>query len=221
MSVHHLKLSLHKTQQLFPPGKSSPFRDLSINIKNSVVSLAQTVRNPGGTLDDQRSFAANTAATTHSCKFVHHNIRKIRLFLGQKETQVLFQAVGISRRAMGTALPGRSQGVSRPKWETLSFQHVLSAAWSPPNWTSQWRPSRIHQDVSPIHCHLTHTLEQDHKIHELFCLVQWPSPNPEVGSMWALFYGRVDFEVLIIIPVASLSSTNDSAFSVSEPIPGI
>ncbi len=56
----------------------------SITTENSVVSPARTAGNQVVTLDDQLSFAANTAGTTCSCRFIIHNIRKICSFLTQK-----------------------------------------------------------------------------------------------------------------------------------------
>ena len=46
-------------------------------------------------LDSQLSLTANTTATTRSCRFMLHNIRRIRL-LTEKGTQVLVQALVIS-----------------------------------------------------------------------------------------------------------------------------
>ena len=66
--THHLKLILDKTEMLFLPGMASPIHDLSINIENSLVCAAQTVRNLGVTLADQLSLAANIAVTTRSCR---------------------------------------------------------------------------------------------------------------------------------------------------------
>ena len=97
MSTNHLKLNLDKTELLFLPGKGSPTQDLTITIDNSVVVPTQTARNLGVTLDDQLSFTANIAATTRSCRYMLHNIRRIRPLLTQKAAQVLVQALVISR----------------------------------------------------------------------------------------------------------------------------
>ncbi len=64
MPAHHLK----------------PDLDSVLLFQNSVVSPARTAWNLGVTLDDQLSFTANIAATTCSCRFILHNIRRICLF---------------------------------------------------------------------------------------------------------------------------------------------
>ncbi len=85
-------MSSLQSEPLFLPGKKT-VHDLSIIIENFVVYLAQTARNLDVTLDDQQSFAANTAATARSCRFILHNIRRIHLFLTQEAAQVLVQVL--------------------------------------------------------------------------------------------------------------------------------
>ncbi|KAK5920741.1 hypothetical protein CgunFtcFv8_024517 [Champsocephalus gunnari] len=97
MSAHQLKLNLDKTELLFLPGKDCPTLDLTINIGTSIVSPTQTARNLGVILDNKRSFTASIAATTRCCRYTLYNIRRIRPQLSQKATQVLVQALVISR----------------------------------------------------------------------------------------------------------------------------
>ncbi|XP_058477750.1 uncharacterized protein LOC131448934, partial [Solea solea] len=97
MSDHHLKLNLDKTEFLFLPGKGSPTTDLTITLDNSVVTPSHTAKNLGVTLDDHLSLTANIAATARSCRYMLHNIRRIRPLLTQKAPQVLVQALVISR----------------------------------------------------------------------------------------------------------------------------
>ena len=47
--------------------------------------------------DSQLSFTANITATTRSCRYMLHNIRRLRPLLTQKLAQVLVQALVISR----------------------------------------------------------------------------------------------------------------------------
>ena len=75
MSAHHLKISPDKTELLFLPGKRSPTHDLSI-------------------IFDKIGYIT---ATTCSCRYMLHNIRRIRSLLTQKAVQVLVQALVISR----------------------------------------------------------------------------------------------------------------------------
>ena len=96
MSEHHLKINLDKTELLFLPGKGSPTHDLTITFDNSVLASTQTARNLGVTLDSQLSLTANITATTHFCRYMLHNIRRIRPLLTQKAAQVLVQALVLS-----------------------------------------------------------------------------------------------------------------------------
>ncbi|KAJ8411957.1 hypothetical protein AAFF_G00142240 [Aldrovandia affinis] len=51
----------------------------------------------GVTLDNQLCFLSHIAAITRTCRFSLHNIRRIRPFLTQEATQLLVQALVISR----------------------------------------------------------------------------------------------------------------------------
>jgi hypothetical protein len=62
---------------LFLSGKACPLQDLSITVDNSTVSLYQSAKNFGMTVDNTLSFSANINAVIHSCKFMHYNILKV------------------------------------------------------------------------------------------------------------------------------------------------
>ncbi|KAJ8385148.1 hypothetical protein AAFF_G00191990 [Aldrovandia affinis] len=100
MSAHHLKLNLGKnlgkTELLFLP-KGSPMIDAPITVEGSIVSPSQSARSLGVTLDNQLCFLSHIAAITRTCRFSLHNIRRIRPFLTQEATQLLVQALVISR----------------------------------------------------------------------------------------------------------------------------
>uniref|UniRef100_A0A673ZSF1 Reverse transcriptase domain-containing protein n=1 Tax=Salmo trutta TaxID=8032 RepID=A0A673ZSF1_SALTR len=97
MTDHHLKLNLGKTELLFLPGKDCPFHDLAITVDNSLVSSPQSAKNLGVILDNTLSFSTNIKAVTRSCRFMLYNIRRVRPCLTQEATQVLIQALVISR----------------------------------------------------------------------------------------------------------------------------
>ncbi|XP_056270598.1 ubiquitin carboxyl-terminal hydrolase 13 isoform X3 [Pseudoliparis swirei] len=97
MSAHHLKINPDKTELLFLPGKGSPTHDLTTTFNSSVLAPTPTARNLGVTLDSQLSLTANITATERSCRYMLHNIRRIRPLLTQKAAQVLIQALVISR----------------------------------------------------------------------------------------------------------------------------
>uniref|UniRef100_A0A674EDB2 Reverse transcriptase domain-containing protein n=1 Tax=Salmo trutta TaxID=8032 RepID=A0A674EDB2_SALTR len=97
MTDHHLKLNLSKTELLFLLGKDCPFHDLAITVDNSLVSSSQSAKNLGVILDNTLSFSTNIKAVTRSCRFMLYNIRRVRPCLTQEATQVLIQALVISR----------------------------------------------------------------------------------------------------------------------------
>ncbi|KAJ8398045.1 hypothetical protein AAFF_G00431220 [Aldrovandia affinis] len=97
MSTHHLKLNLGKTELLFLPAKGSPMIDASITVEGSIVSPSQSARSLGVTLDNQLCFSSHIAAITRTCRFSLHKIRRIRPVLTQEATQLLVQALAISR----------------------------------------------------------------------------------------------------------------------------
>ena len=96
MSAHHLKINLDKTEPPFLPGKGSPTHDLTITFDNSVVAPTQTVRILVVTPNSQLSLTADITATTRSCRYMLHNIRRICPLLSQNAAQVLVQALIIS-----------------------------------------------------------------------------------------------------------------------------
>ena len=97
MTSHHLKLNLGKTELLYLPGNDSPLTDLSLSIHNSTVTPSPTAKNLGVILDNHLSFSPFITATVRSCRFSLFNIRKIRHLLTTEATQILTQALVISR----------------------------------------------------------------------------------------------------------------------------
>ncbi|XP_030640854.1 uncharacterized protein LOC115821223, partial [Chanos chanos] len=97
MSAKHLKLNLEKTELLFFPAKNSPTIDTAITIEGSVVFPTTAAKNLGITLDNQLPYSGHIAAITRSCRFSLYNIRRIRPFLTQQATQLMVQALVISR----------------------------------------------------------------------------------------------------------------------------
>ncbi|KAI4880686.1 hypothetical protein NFI96_018424, partial [Prochilodus magdalenae] len=94
---HHLKLNPSKTELLFIPSTTGPHRDLAISFGNSLITQTEDARSLGVILDGQLSFSAHIANLTRSCRFLLHNIRRVRPFLSQEATQLLVQSLVISR----------------------------------------------------------------------------------------------------------------------------
>uniref|UniRef100_A0A3B1JJG4 Reverse transcriptase domain-containing protein n=1 Tax=Astyanax mexicanus TaxID=7994 RepID=A0A3B1JJG4_ASTMX len=109
MKEHHLQLNLSKTELLVIPAKPAFQHNLSISIDSLSLSPTKVARNLGVMVDDQLSFTHHVASVARSCRFALYNIRKIRQFLTQQATQLLVQAVVISRldycNALLTGLP--------------------------------------------------------------------------------------------------------------------
>ncbi|KAI4886165.1 hypothetical protein NFI96_032198 [Prochilodus magdalenae] len=97
MTAHHLKLNPSKTELLFIPSTTGPHCDLAISFGNSLITPTEDTRSLGVILDGQLSFSAHIATLTRSCRFLLYNIWRIRPFLSQEATQLLFQSLVISR----------------------------------------------------------------------------------------------------------------------------
>ncbi len=94
MKEHHLQLNLAKTELLATPTLQ---HDFTIQLGSSTIIPSASVRNLGVIFDDQLTFKEHIAKTARSCRFALHNIRKIRPFLTEHATQILVQALVISR----------------------------------------------------------------------------------------------------------------------------
>ncbi len=109
MKEHHLQLNLTKTELLVFPATPTLQHAFTIQIGSSTISPSSSVRTLGVIFDDQLTFKDHIAKTDRSCRFTLHNIRKIRSFLTQHATQLLVQALVISRldycNALLTGLP--------------------------------------------------------------------------------------------------------------------
>ncbi|XP_067097452.1 uncharacterized protein, partial [Osmerus mordax] len=97
MTEHHLQLNLAKTELLIIPAKPSIFHDLSITLGSATVTPSSSARNLGVTMDDELSLTAHIAAVSRSCRFTLYNIRKIRRYLSEHSTQLLVQALVLSK----------------------------------------------------------------------------------------------------------------------------
>ena len=63
----------------------------------SINTASRSARNLGVVLDDQLDFKEQVAAKSRSCRFLLYNIRRIRPYLTTYSTQLLVQAMEISR----------------------------------------------------------------------------------------------------------------------------
>ncbi|KAI2645720.1 putative RNA-directed DNA polymerase from transposon BS [Labeo rohita] len=101
MKEHHLQLNLAKTELLVFPATLTLQHDFTIQIGSSTITPSSSARNAGVIFDDQLTFKDHIA---RSCRFALHKIRKIRPFLTEQATQLLVQALVISRLDFFNAL---------------------------------------------------------------------------------------------------------------------
>ncbi len=123
MKKHHLQLNLAKTELLIFSATPTLQHDFAIQIDSTTITPSSSVRNLGVIFDDQLTFKDHTIKTVRSCKFVLHNIRKIRSFLTQHAAQFLVQALVISRLDYCNALLA-----GLPSCTIKPLQMILNAA---------------------------------------------------------------------------------------------
>ena len=97
MARYHLKLNLDKTELLYILHRTSPLPELSVTIDGTTVTASRSARNLGVVLDDQLDFKEHVAAMSRSYRFLVYIIKRIRLYLTTYSTQLLIQAMVISR----------------------------------------------------------------------------------------------------------------------------
>ncbi len=99
---HPILLSTLSTELLIFRGTPSVQHQFTIQLGPSTIIPSVSVRNLGVILDDQLTFKDHIAKTAYAGEL--HNIRKIRPFLTEHATQLLVQALVISRRDYYNAL---------------------------------------------------------------------------------------------------------------------
>ncbi|XP_072222435.1 uncharacterized protein [Leuresthes tenuis] len=109
MKAHHLQLNLPKTELLVFPAKPTVQHSICIQTESLSLAPSKVAGNLGVMIDDQLTFKDHVTSVARSCRFALLNIRKIRPYLTQHATQLLVQAMVISRldycNALLTGLP--------------------------------------------------------------------------------------------------------------------
>ncbi|KAI2647091.1 putative RNA-directed DNA polymerase from transposon BS [Labeo rohita] len=126
MKEHHLQLKLAKTELLIFPATPTLQHDFTINLGTLTITPSSSARNLGVIFDDQLPFKDHIAKTARSCRFALHNIRKIRPFLTEQATQLLVQALVISRLDYCNALLA-----ARIKFKTLMLAYRQTTGSAP------------------------------------------------------------------------------------------
>ncbi len=112
MKDHHLQLNLAKTELLVVSANPSLHHNFTFQLGSSTITSSKTARSLGVVIDDKLNFSDHIAQTARSCRFALYNIRKIRPFLSEHATQLLVQALVLSRldycNALLAGLPANS-----------------------------------------------------------------------------------------------------------------
>ncbi len=97
MKDHHLQLNLAKTELLVVSANPSFHHNFTFQLGSSTITPSKTARNLGVVIDDKLNFTDHITKTARSCRFALYNIKKIRPFLSEHATQLLVQALVLSR----------------------------------------------------------------------------------------------------------------------------
>ncbi len=115
MKDHHLQLNLANTELLVVPSNPLFHHNFTIQLDTSIITPSKTARNLGVVIDDQLTFTEHIAKTTRSCRFALFNIKRIRPFLSEHASQLLVQALVLSRLAYcNTLLAGLPASSIKP-----------------------------------------------------------------------------------------------------------
>ncbi len=112
MKDHHLQLNLAKTELLVVSANPLFHHNFTFQLGSSTITPSKTARNLGVVINDKLDFSDHITKTTRSCRFALYNIKKIRPFLSEHATQLLVQALVLSRldycNALLAGLPASS-----------------------------------------------------------------------------------------------------------------
>ncbi len=97
MKDHHLQLNLAQTELLVVSANPSLHRNFTFQLSSSTITPSKTTRYLGVVTDDKLNFSVHIAKTAQSCRFALYIIKKIRPFLSEHATQLLVQALVLSR----------------------------------------------------------------------------------------------------------------------------
>ncbi len=111
MKNHHLQLNLAKTELLVVSANPSFHHHFTFQLGSSTVTPSKTARNLGVVIDDKLNFSDHITKIPGPVD-LHYNIKKIMPFLWEHATQLLVQALVLSRldycNALLAGLPASS-----------------------------------------------------------------------------------------------------------------
>ncbi len=95
-----------------PSSNPSFHHNFIFQLGSSTITHSKTARNLGVVIDDQLNFTDHITKNARSCRFALYNIKKIRHFLSEHATQLLVEALVLSRldycNALLAGLPASS-----------------------------------------------------------------------------------------------------------------
>ncbi|KAF4083299.1 hypothetical protein AMELA_G00138320 [Ameiurus melas] len=97
MKMHHLQLNLGKSELLVIPAYPSIHQNFTVQLSSLTLMPTKMARNLGVILDDGLTFTDHISATARTCRFILYNIKKIRPNITKQATQILVQALVISK----------------------------------------------------------------------------------------------------------------------------
>ncbi len=97
INKHHLQLNLAKTELLVVSANLSLHHNFTFQFDSSNINPSKTAINLGVLIDDKQNFSDHIAKTARSYRFALYNIRKSNPFLSEHTTQLLIQALVLSR----------------------------------------------------------------------------------------------------------------------------
>ncbi len=97
MKDHHLQLNPANTELLVVSANPSFHHNFTFQLGSSTITPSKTAQNLEAMINDQLTFSDHVAKTARSCRFALYNIKKIRPFLWGHATQLLVQALVVSR----------------------------------------------------------------------------------------------------------------------------
>ncbi len=144
MKGHHLQLNLAKTELLVVPSNPSFHHNFTIQLGPSTITSSKTARSLGVMIDDQLTFSDQIAKTTRSCRFALLNIKKIMPFLSEHASQLLVQALVLSRmdycNALLAGLPASSIKLIQNATARLIFNELKRMHITPLFINLNWLP---------------------------------------------------------------------------------
>ncbi len=106
MKDHHLQLNLAQTELLVVSANPSFHHNFTFKLGSSTITPSKTARYLGVVIDNKLNFTEHITKTARFCRFALYNIKKIRPFLSEHATQLLVQALVLSRLDYCKALLG-------------------------------------------------------------------------------------------------------------------